>query len=263
MQSGIDIFAPGAAPLMILTAARTGGMVLIAPVFSARMIPMMLRTAIVVVLAVLMFPVARAASPGLVAITPASVIGETFVGFIIGLGAALLIGAAESAGELLGAQIGLSGAALLDPTSLQQSTALGQFMQLFALTLLLATNGHLVMLDALAATLRSFPVGNPISLTPGLHEAASLGTTLFALGLRFAAPVIAVVLIANVALAVLSRAAPQLNILQLAFPVQILVGLAVLLASLPFIASWFLGWEATYDGMLTRVFATFAGAGAR
>jgi flagellar biosynthetic protein FliR len=88
----------------------------------------------------------------------------------------------------------------------------------------------------------------------------SLGGTLFSLGLQFASPVIAVVLIANVALAVLSRAAPQLQILQLAFPSQILVGLGTLVATFPFIGAWFMDWQGRYDGMLTRAVGALAGA---
>jgi flagellar biosynthetic protein FliR len=174
------------------------------------------------------------------------------IGLVIGLGAAVLVGAAESAGELLSAQVGLSGAAVMDPLSQQQSTALGQFMHLFALSLLLAANGHLVMLDALAVSLRQLPLGASLHTAEGLAEAVGSGAHLFALGFRFAAPVVAVVLIANVALAVLSRAAPQLNILQLAFPVQILVGLSALVVSVPVVAAWFL-----------RVFSALLGGGGR
>ena len=261
--TGFDLLAPGAASALVLTACRTGGLVLVAPVFSGRVVPAPVRTAIVVLVAVLLQPAARAAAAGTPLVTPATVVTETLIGLFIGLGAAVLIGAAESAGELLSAQIGLSGAAVVDPLSLQQSTALGQFMHLFALSLLLAGNGHLVMLDALAASVQKLPVGAPFNAPAGVFEALSLGTQLFALGFRFAAPVIAVVLIANVALAVLSRAAPQLNILQLAFPVQILVGLSALIVSIPVLAAWFLGWEATYDGVLTRVFSALTGAGGR
>ena len=71
--------------------------------------------------------------------------------------------------------------------------------------------------------------------------------------MRFAAPVIAAVLITNVALAVLGRAAPQLNILSVSFPIQIAVGLLTLIASLPAIARFFGGWSGVYDGMLSVV----------
>jgi flagellar biosynthesis protein FliR len=258
-----DYFAPGAADALVLFLARVSGLVLVAPVFAARTVPVAVRTGIVLLLTVLLVPIARASTPSMAAITPAAVIGETLVGFSIGLGAALLIGAAESAGEVLAIQIGLSGAAIVDPLSAHQATALGQFTQLFALSLLLSLDGHLVMLDSLASSLRHIPLGGAMDIRAGLGGLVSLGSQLFALGVQFAAPVVATILVANVALAVLSRAAPQLNILSLAFPIQIMVGLAAVVASLPFLATWLLDWERMYDGMLTRAFQSLSLAGVR
>jgi flagellar biosynthetic protein FliR len=125
-------------------------------------------------------------------------------------------------------------------------------MQLFAIALLLSLNAHVVMLDALRSSIDLIPVGTVGHLQQGLWQTMALGGSLFALGLRFAAPVIAVVLMVNIALAVLSRAAPQLNILSLAFPVQILAGLAALVALVPILGSWFLGWEAPYADLVGR-----------
>ena len=258
-----DLLSPGAPGVLALFGARVSGLVLVAPVFSARPVPVQVRTALVVLLSVLMVPVAQGHLVRLPELTPLTIAGETLVGFALGLGAALIIGAAESAGELLSVQIGLSGSAIMDPLSHQQTTALGQLVHLFALVLVLSLNGHLVMLDALATSTERIPVGSPLDLAAGMRSLVSLGATVFSLGLQFASPIVAVVLIANVALAVLSRAAPQLQILQLAFPIQILVGLGTLVVTLPFISTWFLGWEASYDAMLTLAMRALSGAGAR
>lgn len=258
-----DLYAPGAPETLVLFGARVSGLVLVAPVFSARPVPMAVKTGLVILLSVLLVPVAQSHLSRIPDLTPAAIVGESLVGFALGLGAALLVGAAESSGELLSIQIGLSGSAIVDPLSAQQSTALGQFVHLFAISLVLSLNGHLVLLDALATSTERLPIGAPLDIAAGMRGFVSLGSTLFALGLQFAAPVVAVVMIANVALAVLSRAAPQLQILQLAFPVQILVGIGTLVATLPFLATWFLGWEASYDGVLTRAMTALAGGGAR
>ncbi len=259
MTPGLDLFAPGALPLLLLFGARVSGLVLIAPLFSARPVPMMVRTALVVVLTVLMVPVLQRRGSLLAEATVPAVISEALVGFTIGIGAAFLVGAAETAGELLSIQIGLQGSAIVDPMSQQQTTALGQFLQLMALTLLLTMNAHVVMLDALRSSVDLIPVGQVGHLREGLSRLAALGGTMFTLGLRFAAPVIAVILLLNVALAVLSRAAPQLNILSLAFPIQILGGLAALIAIIPVLGSWFFGWETAYDDLIGRVLPALAG----
>lgn len=253
----MNLYAPETWTALVLLGSRIGGLVLVAPVFSSRLVPMTVRTAMVILFTVLLYPAARSVATGQ-AITPAAVLSEMLVGFCIGLGAALLIGAMEVAGDYIAVQIGLSGAALLDPLSNQQSAVLGTFLQLFAVTLLLSVDGHLVMLDAVSDSTQRIPLGSALAVDSGLMELAGVGSVLFSLGLQFAAPVIAVALVANVALAVLSRAAPQLNILQIAFPVQILAGLATLGAAIPILGSWWMGWEPTYADLISRTLGAFA-----
>ena len=140
-----DPFAPGYAATLVLLACRVAGMVLVAPVFSAKTVPVRVRTGALVLLTMLLAPSAHAALGGQVPeITPATFLTESVIGFAIGFGAAVLVGAAETAGDLMSTSIGLSGASLLDPMSGASSTALAQFGQLFAVTVLLAVNGHLV-----------------------------------------------------------------------------------------------------------------------
>jgi flagellar biosynthetic protein FliR len=245
-------FAPGSATVLVLLGLRMGGLVLVAPVFSAKPIQPMLRVGILVLLTVLLQPIARTTAAAGAAINFESAVSETLIGFAIGLGAALIIGAADHAGELIAIQIGLSGAALLDPLTDQQGPALGQFTSLFALTLMLALNGHLAMIDALATSARLMPIGASLNLAGGARAMVAMGGQLFGLGLRFAGPVIAMVLIANVALAILGRAAPQLNIMSVAFPIQIGVGLVAFAATIPVIAMFLNGWTGTYQSMLAR-----------
>jgi flagellar biosynthetic protein FliR len=256
---GFDPFAPGSASVLVLFASRVGGLLLIAPVFSARTIPMAVRTGLLLVLTMLLQPVALVDARA-TGITPAAILGETLIGFAIGLGAAIIVGAAEAAGDLMAIQIGLSGAAIFDPLNAVQTPVLGQFAQLFAITLLLVLDAHLVMLDALAESVRAVPVGSALDLHAGVGAMTSLLGTLFALGLRFAAPVIAAVLVGNVALAILTRAAPTLNVLSVAFPIQIGLGLFALAAALGAIATYFTGWTSTYESMLSHVFGAMVPA---
>jgi len=241
---------------------RVGGMVLVAPVFSSKVLPVQIRTVIVILLTVLLQPVALSQTTAMPQITPQTFVNEMLVGLALGLGAAMLVGAASVAGDLMGMQIGLSGAAILDPINNTSENALGVFGGLFATTLLLAVDAHLVMIDAIAKSTQVAPIGGELKAV-GLIALVKSASVLFGLGLQFAAPVVAAVLVANTALAILSRAAPQLNILSLAFPVQIGLGLFALGATLPMIALWFQGWDNAYDGVLTRLFQTFASGGAR
>ncbi len=256
----LDLLAPGFAPAAVLLALRVGGLVLVAPLFSARTIPAAVRTAFLVVLTVLLAPVAHAAvvrggAAATLAITPAAFLVELLIGIALGLGATLLVGAVELAGDLMTTTMGLSGASLMDPLSGQSSTVLTQLAQMFAVTVLLAVDGHLVMLDALAESVRTLPVGGAVDVRAGLGALVASGAALFTLGLRFAAPVLAATMIGNVALAVLTRAAPQLNVLSVAFPIQIALGLVAFVAALVFVAAWLAGWSGSYAGMVEGVFA--------
>lgn len=249
-----DLFAVGSPQTLVLLAARVSGLVLIAPVFSAKTVPTLIKTCVIILLTALLQPMALAQTTVVPQITPETFVGEILVGLAIGLGAALLVGAATVAGDLMGMQIGLSGAAVLDPMNNTSENVIGTFSTLFATTMMLAVDGHLVMIDAIARSVHAAPIGG------GLHAVGMLAmvksaSVLFGLGLQFAAPVLAAVLVANTALAILTRAAPQLNVLSVAFPVQIGIGLVALGASIPFVGAFYRGWSGAYNGTLDHVFA--------
>lgn len=255
-----DFFAPGVAAACVLTALRVGGLLLIAPAWSAKSVPMRLRTGVLVLFAVLLLPAAQAnADLTTLRITPATFLAETAIGFLIGMAGALVITAAEFAGELATTTIGLSGAAIFDPINNTQGSILQQFMQLLAMIVVMITGGHIVMLEAVAQSFVAMPLGAPIAIGAGSHALVLAAKSIFITGVQFAAPVIAAVLLLNLALAVLGRAAPQLNIMGVAFPLQIGVGLITFAGSLALIVhaltDWTPGFGRTLEDM-TRAATT-------
>jgi flagellar biosynthetic protein FliR len=257
----VDLFAPGSPQTLALLGARVSGLVLIAPVFSTKSIPNTVKAVIIILITILLQPVAMQHVVAVPVITPETFVGEVLVGFGLGLGAALLIGAANVAGDLMGMQIGLSGAAVLDPTNNSSENVLGMFVNLFALTMMLSLDAHLVMIDAVARSLRLVPIATGLH-PEGLRAMVKSASTLFGLGLQFSAPVIASALVANTALAILGRAAPQLNILSVAFPVQIGIGLLALAATIPFIGAFYHGWTGVYNNTLDHVLGALTRGGA-
>lgn len=242
-----DFFAPGVATATVLTALRVGGLLLVAPAWSAKSVPMRLRAALIVVFAVLLLPTALAtANRDQLAITPATFLTETAVGFALGLAAAIVVAGAEFAGELATNTIGLSGAAIFDPINNTQNAMLASFMQLLTITLILIAGGHLLMIEAVAQSFTVMPLGGALALDQGFLPLVKAGGTIFASGLQFAAPVIAAILLTNIALAVLGRAAPQLQIMSLAFPLQIGIGLLTFAGSIGLIVQALGGWTTQY-----------------
>lgn len=246
--AGLGALSPEGAALAALLSFRVAGVLWTAPIFSARIVPMHIKAALTVLLVVVLFPVAEAVPAGL-EVTAATIASEILIGMTLGLGAAIFVTAAEWAGDMLAVQMGLSGANVLDPLSQTQLPVLGQFLGLFVTAMILSLGGHLIVLQALTASTELLPVGGGVELGAGAPVVIELGTTLMAFGLQIAAPVVAAMMIGNVALGVLARTVPQLNVLMVAFPVQIAIGLFVLGASLPLMASLFSSWGDAYLGL--------------
>jgi flagellar biosynthesis protein FliR len=237
---------------------RIGGLMLVAPLFSSRTVPRMLRAAFAVLLTVLMLPALPSLPPGLI-VGPGALAAEMVVGLGIGFGAAALLAGAEMAGDVLAVQTGLSGATALDPLTGQGTGVLGQLLGLFALLVLLVTGGHLVMLEALAASYEIVPIGFSFNLSAGIMELVGMTSLLFSRGLQFAAPVIAAISVGYVALGVLARTSPQLNMLAVAFPLQIGLGLLILGAVLPMAATFYASWPAHIEGLSLRFLLALGG----
>lgn len=236
----------------MLTALRVGGLLLVAPVWSARTVPMRVRTVLIVLFAVLLVSTALAtADVSTLRITPATFLTETIIGMAVGLAAAIVIAAAEMAGDLMTMSIGLSGAAIFDPVNNTQGALLGNFFQLLALVILLVSGGHLIMLRAVAQSFESMPLGASINVAGGMGALVPTARVVFSSGLQFAAPVIGAVLLTNVALAILGRVAPKIQIMAVAFPLQICIGLFTLAGSLTLIvhamSDWVPGFTHTLD----------------
>lgn len=247
--TGFEMFQPEGASVAALLVMRLAGLVWTAPVFSAQVIPAPVKTVVTLLLTVLLWPIAMVAGPT-AEFTVATVVSELLIGATLGLGAAIFVAAAESAGDMIAVQMGLSGANVLDPLSHTQMPVLGQLLGLTVTTMILATGGHLAMLHALTLSLDALPTGGPIAAAEGAMAVVRLGGTLLWLGLRFAAPVVAAMMIGNVALGVMARTVPQLNVLVVAFPVQIGIGLFVLAATLPMLAVGFESWDVSYEGVV-------------
>ena len=232
---------------VVLLATRITALVWSAPIFSSRVLSMHLKAAITVLLIVILRPAVVMSAPDDLRLTIGAVLSELVVGLALGLGAAIFVAAAEAAGDMLAVQMGLSGANVVDPMSRTQLPVLGQFLGLFAVTLILATGGHLIILKALAASFDLIPVGSIVDFAEGTFGVVRLGSHLLWLGLQFAAPVVAAMMVGNVALGIMARTVPQLNVLMVAFPVQIGIGLFVLAAALPIIATAFASWGEEYS----------------
>lgn len=158
---------------------------------------------------------------------------QVLIGAAMGFSMRIAFAAIEYAGDLIGLQMGLGFALLVDPTTNDQTPIIGSLLRYFASLAFLAANGPLMMIAGVAESFHGLPIAGGSGLFGDWKLLALHGSTVFALALHMALPVIAALLVTNVALGVMTRAAPQLNLFSIGFPITIGVGLVVLAVTLP------------------------------
>ena len=217
--------------------ARIAALIGAAPIFGNTGIPARVKVmlAIGVTIAIMPGAGARAAVDPWSAAGLAVLVQQMLIGAAMGLAMRLVFATVDVAGEMIGMQMGLSFATFFDPQHGAHTPVVAQFLGLLSTLAFLAINGHLMLLGALAESFRLLPIGAGAGAADWL-ALADWGGTIFSTGLMIAMPVIAALLITNIALGILTRAAPQLNIFSVGFPITIMVGWVVLGLSLPMVA---------------------------
>lgn len=157
---------------------------------------------------------------------------QLMIGAAIGFAMRIVFAAVEMAGQMIGMTMGLGFATFFDPQSHGQSTALNQFFVLLAMLVFLSLNGHLIVISTMVESFTVLPISaEPVSIN--FMKIALWGEKIFSAGLLLALPAITALLLANMALGILTRAAPQLNLFGIGFPITISVGFLVIALMLP------------------------------
>jgi flagellar biosynthesis protein FliR len=214
--------------LFVVVLARVGGLVTFAPFWSHRAVTARVRVFIALALALVVTPTVapRLGTPPTHLVELALVVfGEMAVGCAMGFVGRLVFSALEVAAQILGFQIGLTMASVIDPATRAQTAALGTVAQMVGLMVLLAADGHHWLLTA---TAQSYAAVAPGGFTASGQMAAlmlRLSADALAVGVALAAPAVVVLLGVEVLLGVMGRAAPRLELMVLSFPVKIALGL--------------------------------------
>jgi len=220
----------------IFPLARILGLLAAAPVFNSVAMPKRIRLAFGIVVTLALLPVL----PPMPAIPAGSWVGlailtqQMLIGILLGLTLRIAFAAIDLAGELIGLQMGLSFAVFYDPQNAGQTPVLSEFLGLIVTLVFLAMNGHLLTLSVLAESFKLLPVSaTPIS-AGSFASFLAWSSVLFSAGLLLALPLITALLITNLAMGVLARVAPQLNIFAVGFPVTLTSGFVILMFSIPY-----------------------------
>ena len=232
MNSIIEMY-----PYLLLIFVRLTSFFMIAPLFSMKGVPTQFKlgfASFIALVAVTNLPVDE---PLLLdSFYILLIIKEVGVGLALGFTAALLLYTVQIAGAFIDFQMGFSMASVMDPQTGSQVPIMGHFKYILALLFLLTVNGHHLLLDGVMQSFQVFPVES-IAFSAKMEDVAHFFTRLFVemfmIALQMALPIVGALVLVDVALGILAKTVPQMNIFAVGLPLKIIVGLILVFISLP------------------------------
>ncbi|WP_348944101.1 flagellar biosynthetic protein FliR [Chitinibacter sp. FCG-7] len=241
---------------------RIMGLLLADPFFSSRRVSVRIRVSFAIALTLVIVPVLPP-MPTVPVVSPEGMliaVRELILGLAMGFIMRLIFTAVEMAGHLAGLQMGLGFASFYDPQNSANTLAVAQLMSLFMILLFLAFNGHLMMLRILLESMIQLPVGQVQLNARGFELVALYGGVIFRSGVMLSLPVLAALLITNLSIGVMTRAAPQLNVFAIGFPLTLGIGFAALYYSLPFMVTQIDQLLGDSTRIVAKIMAAFGGS---
>ncbi|MEL7638146.1 MAG: flagellar biosynthetic protein FliR [Solidesulfovibrio sp.] len=220
-------FNPAVVFSFLLTLMRISVILFLLPFFGGNMLPTSVKGALCLVMALALYPVLH--FPG--ALMPANpwtlalmFLGEVLMGLLLNILVLLLFSAVQCAGSIMGFSMGFTLMNSVDPMTGASESGLGHLMNQVTTMMFLCLNGHLVLIGGLAESFRVVPPGG-LLVNPALGEhLIAFSSQMFVIALKIASPIMASLFLVDLALALVARAAPQMNVLFIGFPLKIGVG---------------------------------------
>jgi flagellar biosynthesis protein FliR len=232
----VAAFPPNYFGNFFLVFVRVGAVLFSAPLINGKAVPAMAKIGLGLLLTMLLLPV-NAAHLAEVPLEwlPLSllVIKEIGVGVLVGFVANLVFSAMQMAGQFVGVQTGFSVANVLDPLFSQTVSVVDQLYTLLAGLIFLAIDGHQMLILAMQQTLDIVPVGMFQLTEPMMNQLIALSGGILVAGLRLILPILASLLLADVALGLVSRTVPQMNVFIVGMPLKLFIGFFLIILTLP------------------------------
>jgi flagellar biosynthetic protein FliR len=225
----------------LLVLARVAGLIAFLPLPAFKNAPMIFRAVLAFVITIALFPVwphLANAQPSISQLTVWA-FSEMGFGLVAGLAVAFLNEGFQVGAQALGMPAGFGYAQTIDPSSQADSSVLQVITMLTTGLLFFSFGLDGIILRILAASFQKYPAGTWSLTAASLDDVIHLGAGMFSLGLRVALPVIALLLLIDVALALLGRMQQQLHLLSLAFPIKMMAALGILTALAPVLPKLF------------------------
>ena len=221
---------------MVLT--RISGFFMLLPVFGWKTIPVRVKVAMTVLIAIFFSTITPLAiDPQNVSLPEAILLiaNEATYGLALGLVVAIMFSVVKLSGRIIERQMGLLMAQIIDPLTGERTQPLGSLLEMIFVILFLSANGHHLFLLIISKSYEAFPAGSIPTMPVLATGVIRAGSTMFLASLRLAAPMLAAFLVLMVVLAVLARIVPEMNILFISMPLRVGLGLLMAAMFLPFI----------------------------
>ena len=235
--------------LFLWPLVRISAFFVVAPIVGVQLVPVRIRMGLAVLFTMAIMPI----------LPPMPVVDALSLPALLLIAQQVLIGLAMGSvmqmffhifvigGQMMAMQMALGLASMVDPSNGISVTIVAQFFLMLVTLVFLATNGHLLMFEVLMESFRAMPIGGDGLPNSSLWRLVDAASWMFLSGLLLALPAVTALLIVNLTFGVMTRAAPQLNIFSLGFPVSMAFGLAVIWVSLS-------GFLLKYDGLAIQAF---------
>lgn len=213
---------------------RIGAMLSMVPVLGSRLVPMRIRLLLALMLAVLVAPLVSNV-PQVDPLGPQGLIiggHQVLIGLAMGFTMRMVFAAFVHGGQIIAMQMGLGFASMIDPQNGVQVPVVAQFYLILTTLIFLAVDGHIIIIEVLVDSFRTLPIAPEGLSVNGLWTLVLWGSQMFSWAVVIALPAVTALLVANIAFGVVTRAAPQLNIFAVGFPITMTLGFVVILATI-------------------------------
>lgn len=220
--------------VLLLMFVRVSAFFVTVPFFSYRTIPVQVKIILALMLAWMMYYTVPAEAIPIDGNYFLLIMKEAMIGLIIGLAAAIIISIVQITGGFIDFEMGFAMANIVDPLTGVQSPMMGQFFYFLILYILIATNGHHLILDGIYYSYQFIPIeGYPNFGDAGMAEfSMKLIAVVFSVAFQMSAPLVASLFLVTLALGITGKTVPQLNIFVIGFPLKIIVGFLILFISM-------------------------------
>ncbi len=241
---------------------RVGGIMTVAPLFGHKNIPKTVKIGFISIISLILVPIVPAPEIGL-----SAGLGEIFIiavkevsmGLLLGFVSKILFMGVQMAGHLMGFQMGFMIAQVIDPSSGQQVSIIGQFKFILAILIFLAIDGHHILINAVVGSFNVVAIGKMVFTEASANLLIRSCVDIFLIAVKLGSPVIVTLFLTDVALGIIARTVPQMNIFIVGFPIKISAGFLILAVSFPFISYLLIRLMNHMDTDLTKLMIALSG----